>query len=368
MAGENEVEQLLWDAEGLPYGVERTRKFTEAVRVADLHQDLDAGFRARQSLIQSATLGGDPNLALVEFAWCLGQHDANPDRFPMEMGNDFTNLLWMYKWILEQASEHPAISRSKLAELLTDMSRRYTERGISMRPVRKLELWSSMNMFDHDQVPAATARWLRERRDPLSDCLACDVDCEASAHLAMQDFTKAKQAAAPLLEHRMGMTCAEMPTFTYGKFLLPLSQAGEDAEANRLAQLLPRRIGTNRDFVYAAGTLVAYLVEHEPRKALRAAAKYAAWALYGETPLRRLVLMIGLVRASRLAREMGKGADPLGVLWPNEPATTFEEGEQRLTREALSLAQAFDQRNGHQRLGDAVGEHLEGTGRWWWPL
>jgi len=366
VAAANETDELIGQGYGMSYGAERTRVHSEAVRVADIHQDVEAGFRARQALILSATMGGDPNLALVAFAWCLGQHDANPDRFTLESGGYFTNLLWMYKWIVERAAEHPAISRSKQAELLGDMARRYTQRGYSLRPVRKLDLWLSMEMLDHEQVPGAIAAWLRERRDSLSDCMACDVDCESTAHLAMRDLALARQAAEPLLKGRM--TCAEVPTITYGKLLLPLSQAGENTEAKRLAHLLPHRIGTNRDFVMVAGALVIYQVENAPRQALRAATRYAAWALTGETPLRRLVLMIGLVRASRLAREMGQGADPLGVLLPGEPVTTFEEGEPRLYRETCNIADAFDKRNGHNKVGEAVHEHLAGAGKWWWPL
>ena len=65
---------------------------------------------------------------------------------------------------------------------------------------------------------------------------------------------------------------------------------------------------------------------------------------------------------------MGKGGDPLGILLPSEPVTSFDEGEPRLYRETCNLADAFDKRNGHSRVGDAVRAHLEGTGTWWWPL
>jgi hypothetical protein len=366
VAAENEIEELIHEGDMMRYGAERTRMHSEAVRIADLHQDLDSGYKARQALITSATLGGDPNLSLIAFAWCLGQHDANPDRFPLELDGYFTNLLWEYKWIVEQAAEHHLISRAKLAELLADMARRYTEGGYSLRPVRKLELCAAMNMFDIDQIPGALSGWLGQRTDSMSDCKACDVDCETAAHLAMRDLTLARRAAAPLFEHRM--SCAEVPTLTYGRFLLPLSRLGEEADAERLAQLLPRRIGTNRDFVEPASALIIYLVEHHPQKALRAASRYAAWALAGPSPLRRLALMIALVRASRLAREMGKGAAPLGALLPNEPMTSFDEGEKRLYREALDLADAFDRRNGHKRLGDAVRERLDGARLNWWPL
>ena len=65
---------------------------------------------------------------------------------------------------------------------------------------------------------------------------------------------------------------------------------------------------------------------------------------------------------------MGKGAEPLGRLLPTEPVTSFEDAEPRLYRETCNLADAFDKKNGHDRLGDAVREHLAGTRKWWWPL
>lgn len=362
----NEVDDLLHEGNLTPYGTERVRLHGEAVRIADLHQDLDAGFESRQALIQSANLGGDPNLALVAFAWCLGQHDADPDRFSAESGGFFTNLLWMYKWVIERAIEHPAISRAKLDELLADMARRYTVRGYSLRPARKLALSAAINAFDSERIGPAMADWLSQRRDSLSDCLACDVDLEAAAHLAMRDLKLARHAAKPLFERNM--SCAEVPTVTYGRFLLPLSHSGEAEEAQRLARLLPRRIGVNRDYVMVAGALVTYLVEQRSRTALATARRYAGWALTGETPLKRIALMLGLILASRFACETGHGSEALGTLTPNEPVVSFEEAQERLTRDTLGLATAFDFRNGHKRFSEAVQGHLAGNSEWWWPL
>jgi hypothetical protein len=64
-----------------PEGDERIRAYAEAVQIADQLQDLDAGFLARHDLIQSAVFGGRPDLALVPFAWCLAQSDADPNDF-----------------------------------------------------------------------------------------------------------------------------------------------------------------------------------------------------------------------------------------------------------------------------------------------
>ena len=361
-----EVDDFLHEGSLMPYGSERVRLHAEAVRIADLHQDLEAGFKSRQALIQSANLGGDPNLALVAFAWCLGQHDADPERFSAVSGGHYTNLLWMYKWVVERAIEHPGISWSKVDELFADMARRYAAGGFSLRPVRKLELQAAMTAEDNNRIPAAMAEWLRLRRDSLSDCMACDVDMTSAAHLAMRDLNLAREAAKPIFDLRMA--CAEVPTVTYGRFLLPLSHSGETDEARRLAQLLPRRIGTNRDYTMPAGALVLYLVERRSRTALPTARRYATWALAGETPLRRAVLMIGLAMASRLARDTGRGDEMVGVLQPNEPSTTFTDAEERMTQEAMKVAAAFDARNGHDRFSSAVRKHLAGDGEWWWQL
>jgi len=366
MAQGGEVDALLHEGDLLPYGEERERLHKEAVQMADLHQDLEAGFRARQALIQSANLGGDPNLALVAFAWCLGQHDADPDRFAADSGGHFTNLLWMYKWVVERAAEHPSIGRAKITELLADMTRRYQAHGKSVRPVRKLELSGVLHMLDRDRIAPALAEWLRHKRDDLSDCMACDMDWQATTHLAMRNLDLARQAAAPLFERRL--SCAEVPTVTYGRFLNPLAQAGDAAEAKRLADLLPRRIGTNRSYAMTAGMLLIYLTHHQARQMNAAARRYATWALTGETPLRRIVLMIALVQAARLAIGKGHGSEPLGVLLPGEPVSAFADAESRLARETRRLALAFDARNGHNAFSQAVEEHLDGDGEWWYPL
>jgi hypothetical protein len=358
--------ELIRDGEMLAYGSARTRLHSEAVRLADLRNDLETGFTARLALIVSGTFGGDPNLALVAFAWCLGQHDANPDRFPMETGAWGNDLLWMYKWIGERVSEHPAVTRAKIVELLEDMSRRYRQRGLGMRAVRKVELFGAINMFDQERILPALAAWLREKRDSGSDCRACDADYVAAAYLAVRDLESARLAARPILERRL--SCAEIPTLTFGRFLLPLTEAGEIEAAKEYAALLPRRIGTNRVFVTTAGALVAYHVGRRSPAGLTAARRYAGWALEGETPLRRLVLILGLLRACRMAREMGKGGQSLGPLLPNETPSTYEDAESRLTQAARGLGDAFDVRNGHTRVGDAVREELDGGSRSWWSL
>ncbi len=348
----------------MPEGDERIRAYAEAVQIADQLQDLEAGFLAREDLIQSAVFGGRPDLALVPFAWCLAQSDADPKRFPADRAR--LNPLWIYKWIIEQAAEHPEISRDKLEELLEDMSRRYSAHGGSLRSISKLRLQGALSMFDHERVPSLLQRWEEGRRDRFTDCGACDVDCAASAQLSLGRLREARATAKRIFEGKL--SCAEVPTVTYGSFIVPLWLGGQSEDASRLGLQLPRLIGKNRAFTMAAGATLVYLHNKGSKKALKLAKKYAGWALTGDTPLRRLPLLIGLVHVFRRQCDSGYAEEQLAGLAKDETPTTYRKALSRFEHEALSLAVAFDRRNGHSRVGENVRARLDRVSSWGWPF
>lgn len=345
-------------------GDARISAYAEAVHLADGMQDLDAGFLARHDLIQSAVFGGRPDLALVPFDWCLAQSDADPKRFPADRAP--LNLLWMYKWIVERAAEHPAISRDKIEELLKDMSRRYSKHGASLRSVTKLRLHAALSMFDRERVPRLLQRWQQGRRDRFSDCRACDADFAASAQLSLGRLPEARATAKPIFKGNL--SCEEVPTVTYGSFIVPLWLAGHTDEAARLGLQLPRLIGTNRAFTKAAGATLVYLNQKGSRKALKLAARFAGWALTGDTPLSRLPLLIGLVHVLRHQPDSGAGEKQLPGLSLDGSPTSYRDALSRLEHEAFSLAAAFDRRNGHSRVGEIVGARLDRVSSWGWPF
>ena len=90
---QTQVEELLDQAGELPDGPSKLALLEEAVRLADVHQDVALGDEVRSDLIRVAKFSGYPEKALVAFSWRLAQADRDPDNFPEK------DLLWEYKWI-----------------------------------------------------------------------------------------------------------------------------------------------------------------------------------------------------------------------------------------------------------------------------
>src|SRR5947207_3174476 len=129
MEGEyiDRIIRLMIEGEGLPEGPHQIATFEEAVRVADTANDLTLGFRTRRRLMSAAMCGGQPDLLMVAFAWCLAQSDRDPQRFPPE------DLLWAYRWVICELTSFPQVARSRFDELLAEMEKRYRAFGSTLR-------------------------------------------------------------------------------------------------------------------------------------------------------------------------------------------------------------------------------------------
>src|SRR4028119_2137094 len=125
------IYDLLGRAYDFEHGDQQIALTEEAVRLADIHGDLDLQIEAKMALVEAATFGGAPEKALVAFSWCLGQYDKNPDLI-----SEY-DLLWKYKWIVGHADAFPQISKIQIDGLLSDMTARYQRAGVSLRPIHQ---------------------------------------------------------------------------------------------------------------------------------------------------------------------------------------------------------------------------------------
>ncbi len=124
-----QVRRLLGEAERLPLSAAKLAVLEEAVRLADVHQEIALGIEARRPLmwVARALLRGD--VLAVAFAWCLVHHDRDPERFA---GRD---LFVEYREVIGQMANLPDVSRAKLEELLDDFGRRLQAAGQSLYAV-----------------------------------------------------------------------------------------------------------------------------------------------------------------------------------------------------------------------------------------
>ena len=207
----------------LERGAAKVALVQEAVRLADTHSDVAAGFEARSELITAAMFAGQPDVELVAFSWCLAQCDRDPEQFSEE------DLLWKYKWVLDTLPLFPQISRAQIENMLEDMKTRYQRAGSTLHAVYTLRRDVSMYLGDRAQAEAAHTELERTRRDWLSNCAACVADGTVEYLNFLGRHEEALERARPILAGQQ--RCSEVPHRTYALVLYPLVLQGRLDEA-----------------------------------------------------------------------------------------------------------------------------------------
>lgn len=253
-----EVEDLLEQAEDMPYGPARTDRCEEAVRIADSSNDEQLAYDARIALIESAVFGGSPQKAIVAFAWCVAKSDADPERFPERDGWG-TDLLWMHKWVAGQVHAYPQITREQVNSALDDMEQRYTRHGLSLRPLHQLRMHAALEMDDDLEVAHEHFRkWQWAKRDAYADCQACETHSAMEFYIKRGQHERAFDTARPLLEGRQA--CAEVPHHTYAMLLISARALGRSEESEHLHRVGLPMVRENPDFVRHLALHVDHLV------------------------------------------------------------------------------------------------------------
>lgn len=80
----------------------------------------------------AACFDGEVEKAFPAFAWCLARCDNQPEVFDIE------SILWEYKWIVLEAGQVPTVPLDRIVGLWEDASKRFRERGYSLRPLYHL--------------------------------------------------------------------------------------------------------------------------------------------------------------------------------------------------------------------------------------
>lgn len=239
-ASVEQVEQLLDDSWGVPEGPAQIALTREAVRLADATGDEELAFRARRRHLTACEFGGDPEEALVAFAWCLGAHDRQPEQFP--------ELLWEYKWIAVSLPDQATVPRHRIDAVLDDMEHRFRRAGASLVAPAKARWRASMALGEADLALDWHARWRsllaeQTRRDGWADCPACDVAEEAALLAILDRDAEAAEVAEPVLGGRL--SCHVVPEFTFGELVVPVLRLGRTEMAEHMHREGYARTRTN---------------------------------------------------------------------------------------------------------------------------
>jgi hypothetical protein len=338
----------------LPYGPTKVALLEEAVQLADSMNAVDRGFEAREALMEAAIFSGRPDIMLVAFSWCLAQSDRNPKRF-----NGY-DLLWKYKWVIDNAFKFPEISRPRLEELLADMERRFREAGSTLNAVSMLRRELLDHFGEWRQARAAHAEFRKRRRDSLSDCPACTAGNNCWHYCRQRQWGRAVQAAQPVLRGRLG--CAEEPHRTLASVLRPLFHLGRLDEAKAYQRWGYRLVGSANHFVVEHAEHLRFLVLiGDLAKAKRLLERHLPSALEVVMADERFeFLLAARLWTDRLA---SRGTRRLKIRVPEGLPAPDAEGKfdvtalgDWFTAQAQEIARRFDARNGTNAFQQQIDE------------
>lgn len=341
---ESKIEELWWEAMSLPHGPTKVSLLEEAVRLADLHNDVQMGFESRSQLMEAAIFSGRIDLLMVAFAWCLAAYDRDPENF------DEFDLLWKYKWVVHQTLEFPAITRARMEEMLADMERRFRAGGHSLHAVTQQRRDLLIDMHDVEGAKQAHAAHKKTKVDFLSDCRACTRANDGDYYAMLKKWKQQLKTLEPVLAGKL--TCAEQPISSASKAMITMLRLGQVDEAKELQQKYVKKLKLGNDHNRMASNHITFLsLTGEPAKAKRIFEKFLPEILESVSRADRLHLFrAGVVMLDRLGQ---KSKTVKLIAHPELPAPD-DKGLHEIAalrdwmyNDALKISRIYDARNGN---------------------
>ncbi|MGL4421185.1 MAG: hypothetical protein ACRCZF_11010 [Gemmataceae bacterium] len=251
MSIEDQIDEMTSLSWFLSNGPGKIQLYEEAVRLADSANNAELAYETRMELIEAATFGGRPDIAIVHYVWCLATFDKNPSQF------DRHDLYWKYKWILGNATSYPQISQTKLNEMLADFQTRMKKSGYGMHAYWQTARKIARTLHHMPEVLKCHKKVNTLQRGELSNCHACEIDDCAEIDLLTKGIDAALATAEPLFNGEE--SCTHVPNVTYPFFLVPLVKAGQIQTAIDFYHHADRMTANDHEFLSSWGHILAFL-------------------------------------------------------------------------------------------------------------
>ncbi|MFJ4046488.1 hypothetical protein ACIPV2_12140 [Microbacterium sp. NPDC089987] len=348
-------QQLLDEIDSTPWGPHEQALTAEAVALAQELGDEQLEYQARMRQTASANMGGLTDVMLNSFAWCLAHHDADPQRFPLDIDNGAADLMWQFKWMAATLRASPAFSSEQIAGVLDDMEAHYRRAGIGMSGVltaRFEDAWASGRIDEAERL-----RGLLETtpRDDYSHCDACGRSQNAGFFAATERDEQAIRLVEEMIEG--GFSCGEEPEHALSRVLLPYLRTGRLDDA-RSAHLRSYRLAKDNpdNLGIVANNLVFAAVTGNEARALSLVERHLPWLAHDPlnvdghfAMLSAIAFALDRVAAVGHGEATVRGADAAGL------ESFFGDREGGWTASALAAAASaaadrigaeFDERDG----------------------
>lgn len=349
MVSRMNVESLLEEAGGMPYGEARSVVVERALREAEARHEPELIVRARLELTAAYQFGGEPAKSFAVFSRNVAGYDADPGGFGTRHAR---RLLWQFKWIASSLRKFPEIPLRRAIDGLDDMERRYREAGFGLHAVYSRRCYTAQHLGDREAAEEWFHRWSTTPRDDLSDCEACDVSGKVSYLTWIGRDEAAIELAAPVLAGRFG--CRSQPQGVLGNLLMAYVRTGRLEEAAAAHRRAYRIVQGNVGDLGALGTHLRFcaLTGNESR-GLEILQRELPLLERPPSPKEAREFMSGATVLLRRLEEIGHAGLTVRRAGRDVPVPELRAEMEAGARE---IAAAFDARNG-------TGEHTRALER-----
>jgi tetratricopeptide (TPR) repeat protein len=354
---EDDLWNLLQQANRMPYGAGKTAMVEQVIRHADAGQHTELAFVARMLGTNAYVYGGEPAKSFATFSWCLAEYDQRPQPYHVRHAH---NLLWHFKTMVSALTRFPDVPLERTYAVLDDMERRYRAGGHSMHAVYANRHSVAEHIGDFAASDRWYDRWCATPRDDLSDCAGCDPTSKAWHLVDRERDEEAVALAEPVLAGQF--SCTEQPQSILGTLLLPYLRTGRLAEARDAHRRAYRLIrGNLADLADIGGHVWFCAVTGNEARGLEIVQRHLDWLDRAPSPY--AAMEFASAAGLLLRRLAGGGHGELTVhrrAHGDRPAADVSVGAlgAELTELSAGIAARFDARNGTDYQSRRMAERL----------
>lgn len=317
-------------------GDPRMRAIRTAIAAAEQANDDAAALRFHYDLIKESVFSGDRYQALVDFPQYLAITQRNPE---LKQEN-LWDTLWMFKWIVEAATEFYQIEKKQVLQWFSEFRRELTANGYSLRT------WYEKRAIFFSYCDRAKMRmdyddFLSASKDAMGDGEASELDSVVRFELAIGNRHKALKAANEIFDRHL--RTEEVPCKTYLYLLSDAMRSGDTEAAEKYAAPLRNLCSGQRFQLEPIGQILCYDALTDPVCGLRFYQRNLPLREGSRNPFLCFWFDRGAARLLQTAAEQGCSMQDMtgSILTPDMLA----ERAAQAMENCRTIAEKFDARN-----------------------
>lgn len=350
----DDVRELIHRSWNTPDGAARILIAEQALAHAEALDDPDLAYAARTAATSAYHQGGEPMKAMMTFARCVADYDADPGR---RDDNDERLLLWQFKFVTSAMVKFPDLPLDRTLAVLDDMQRRYKAGGHSQQAVYAYRHRVASHLGDTVLADHWYRMWDAAPRDRHSDCAGCDPTSKAYHHAWRgRDEEAIAVAEGALTGH---LHCSEQPHGVLTALLLPYLRTGRLDDARDAHRRAYRALSDNKANLEDIAEHITFCgLTGNDMRGLELIERHLSWLEQSPTPKAEMEFAASATLVLRRLLESGQGE--LAVRRAGGQTTVTELGAALWDR-AAALAGRFDTRNGNTFQGERIAALMTAT-------